>query len=50
MPQIASSLAENPLDLSWCITHRFGIDDAVEAYDTFANRKDGCIKAVFTFE
>lgn len=36
------------LDLSWCVTHRFSLDQAQHAYDIFANRKEGCIKAVFT--
>ena len=35
------------LDLSWCVTHRFQIDQAHLAYDVFANRKDQCVKAVF---
>lgn len=49
MDHLPGELANKPMDLSWCITHRFGIDDAVEAYDTFAYRKDGCIKAVLEF-
>lgn len=49
MPRIATELAQHPVDLSWCITHRFTIDQASEAYDVFANRKHGCVKAVFTF-
>jgi threonine dehydrogenase-like Zn-dependent dehydrogenase len=28
-------------------THRFSLDNSVTAYDVFANRKDGCIKAAF---
>ncbi len=50
MSDIAASLNDAPLDLSWCITHRFSINDAVEAYDIFANREDGCIKAVLTMQ
>jgi threonine dehydrogenase-like Zn-dependent dehydrogenase len=46
MSQIAPRLTNEPIDLSWCITHRFAIDQAPQAYDIFANRKDGCIKAV----
>ena len=49
MPRIATELAKDPQDLSWCITHRFTIDQASEAYDVFANRKQGCVKAVFKF-
>jgi alcohol dehydrogenase len=47
MSKLAGSLVEDPLDLSWCTTHRFGIDEATKAYDVFAHRKDGCIKAIF---
>lgn len=35
--------------LEGLITHQFDIDDSVAAYDTFANRRDGCIKAVVRF-
>ncbi|MEO1614446.1 MAG: alcohol dehydrogenase catalytic domain-containing protein [Planctomycetota bacterium] len=33
------------LDLSWCVTHRYSLDESVKAYDVFANRRDHCIKA-----
>ena len=49
METLPHLLAQQPLDLSWCITHRFGVEDAVEAYQTFAYRKDGCVKAVLEF-
>jgi len=32
------------------ISHRFRLQDAAEAYDVFANRKDGCLKAVFEID
>jgi len=35
------------MDLSWCVTHRFPLSDATRAYETFAHRKDNCVKAVF---
>jgi 2-desacetyl-2-hydroxyethyl bacteriochlorophyllide A dehydrogenase len=50
MSRLATSLEDNPLDLSWCITHRFAIEQAQQAYDTFAHHRDGCIKAVFQFD
>ena len=31
----------DPLPL---ITHRFGLDDIVEAYDLFSSRRDGVLK------
>ena len=49
MDVLLDRLADSPIDLSWCITHRFGIEDAVEAYEIFANRRDGCVKAVLEF-
>ena len=49
MSLLADSLETKPMDLSWCITHRFNLDDGVKAYDVFANRKDGCVKAVIDF-
>ncbi|PNY34805.1 alcohol dehydrogenase [Rhodopirellula baltica] len=49
MEPIAEQLRQAPLDLSWCFTHRFKIEDGVQAYDVFANRKDGCIKAAIDF-
>jgi 2-desacetyl-2-hydroxyethyl bacteriochlorophyllide A dehydrogenase len=49
MDELSGVIAVEPMDLSWCITHRFGIEDAVEAYQTFAHRQDGCIKAVLEF-
>jgi threonine dehydrogenase-like Zn-dependent dehydrogenase len=33
----------DPLPL---ITHRFGLDDIVKAYDLFSNRRDGVLKVV----
>jgi len=45
MPVLARQLARQPMDLDWCITHRFSLNDGVEAYDIFAGRRDGCVKA-----
>ena len=46
-----TNLSKSPLklDLSWCITHQFPIDQGVEAYDTFANGRDQVIKAAIEF-
>jgi threonine dehydrogenase-like Zn-dependent dehydrogenase len=46
MPLLIDSLRQSPMDLSWCITHRFPLDQSREAYDVFSNRLDGCVKAV----
>ena len=34
------------IDPSFVITHRVTLDDAPEAYKTFRDKKDGCIKVV----
>jgi len=36
------------LDLSKLITHRFGLDQIEEAYDLFANQRDGVVKVAIT--
>ena len=50
MTELLPRWTAEPQDLSWCITHDFGISDAEKAYSTFANRKDGCVKAVIRFD
>lgn len=49
MPTLMQRLQTEPIDLSWCVTHRFALSDAVAAYDTFAYQKDHCVKAVLVF-
>ncbi len=49
MDQLTGQVADGTYDLNGFITHRFSIDEAVEAYDVFSHQKDGCIKAVFEF-
>ncbi len=34
------------IDPSFIITHRVKLDDAPEAYKTFRDKEDGCIKVV----
>ena len=46
MPRLARELAREPMDLQWCTTHRFSLDDGVRAYEVFAGHQDGCVKAV----
>jgi threonine dehydrogenase-like Zn-dependent dehydrogenase len=36
------------IDPSFVITHRKRLADAPEAYKTFRDKKDGCIKVVLT--
>jgi threonine dehydrogenase-like Zn-dependent dehydrogenase len=49
MSKLMPQLTADPMDLSWCITHRFSVDQAQHAYETFAGRKEDCIKALITF-
>ncbi|WP_197454247.1 alcohol dehydrogenase catalytic domain-containing protein [Stieleria varia] len=49
MSMLAENLNRQAMDLDWCITHRFGLEDAESAYDVFAHQQDGCVKAVLTF-
>ena len=50
METVQQMSASSNMDLSWCITHQFSLDQASEAYATFANRTDHCIKAVFKID
>ncbi|MGI9263781.1 MAG: alcohol dehydrogenase catalytic domain-containing protein [Gammaproteobacteria bacterium] len=45
MALLANQLAQSPMDLGWCITDRFSLDEAEHAYTVFGNRTGGCIKA-----
>ncbi len=49
MDQLADFGADHQGELEQLINREFAIDDAVEAYDIFANRKNGCIKAAIRF-
>jgi threonine dehydrogenase-like Zn-dependent dehydrogenase len=39
-------IEEGQIDPSFLITHRIGLEDGPEAYKTFRDKKDGCIKVV----
>jgi threonine dehydrogenase-like Zn-dependent dehydrogenase len=41
-------IARGQLDPSFVITHRLRLDDAPQAYATFRDKRDGCIKVVMT--
>lgn len=49
MKFLADRVVSGEFDLSPFITHRFGIEEAVRAYDVFSKRSEGCLKAVFEF-
>jgi threonine dehydrogenase-like Zn-dependent dehydrogenase len=41
-------IEEGQIDPSFVITHRMNLNDAPEMYQTFRDKKDGCIKVVLT--
>ena len=47
MGLLAEKVATGWVQLDSFITHRFRFDECVSAFDVFANRKNGCLKAVF---
>lgn len=49
MDQLLPKLSELPFDVGSLITHQFPLSDSEKAYDVFSNRKDGCVKAAFSF-
>ncbi|MEL7496918.1 MAG: alcohol dehydrogenase catalytic domain-containing protein [Planctomycetota bacterium] len=48
MDVLTDRVASGEFDLSGFVTHQFEFKESQLAYDVFANRKEGCIKAVFT--
>jgi threonine dehydrogenase-like Zn-dependent dehydrogenase len=44
MRRLMATVATGRIDTSAMVTHRFGLDDIVSAYDLFASRRDGVIK------
>jgi threonine dehydrogenase-like Zn-dependent dehydrogenase len=39
-------IVDGKIDPSFLITHRIGLDEGPEAYETFRDKKDGCVKVV----
>lgn len=46
LPRLMDHIRNGEIDPSFVITHRFSLDDAADAYDTFHAHRDGCIKVV----
>jgi threonine dehydrogenase-like Zn-dependent dehydrogenase len=44
MRRLISLVAEHRIDLTSLITHRFALDDILEAYDLFSRQGDGVLK------
>ena len=43
---LLQKILEGEIDPSLIITHRLALEDAPDAYTTFRDKKDGCIKVV----
>ena len=48
MPRLLQHIERGDIDPSFIITHRVGLDDAPEMYQTFREKEDSCIKVVMT--
>lgn len=46
MKKLLGKIEEGAIDPSQIITHRISLDEAPEAYKSFRDKKDGCIKVV----
>jgi threonine dehydrogenase-like Zn-dependent dehydrogenase len=46
MDTLMTAIEEGKIDPSFVITHRCSLADGPKMYDTFKNKKDGCIKVV----
>ncbi|MDC3959171.1 zinc-dependent alcohol dehydrogenase [Polyangium jinanense] len=50
IPRLLEHIRKGELDPSYLITHRARLADGQEAYDTFKEKRDGCMRVVFTPE
>ncbi|MEQ8313229.1 MAG: NAD(P)-dependent alcohol dehydrogenase [Gammaproteobacteria bacterium] len=48
MRRLLAVVASGRVDLTAMVTHRFKLDDIVEAYDLFSNQRDGVLKIAIT--
>ena len=48
MRKLMELVRHGKLDVSSLITHRFALADIEEAYDLFANQRDGVVKVAIT--
>ena len=48
MRRLMEVVASRRVDLTRMVTHRFSLDDIVEAYDLFSNQRDGVLKVAIT--
>jgi len=50
IPRLLEHIRKGEIDPSYLITHRARLADGQEAYDTFKEKRDGCMRVVFTPE
>ena len=48
MRRLMAVVASGRVDLTPMVTHRFALDDIVEAYDLFSHQRDGVLKVAIT--
>ena len=48
MRRLMSVIESGRVDLSAMVTHRFTLDDIEDAYELFANQRDGVLKVAIT--
>jgi threonine dehydrogenase-like Zn-dependent dehydrogenase len=46
MRPLLDRIEAGDIDPSFVVTHRIGLDDAPEGYETFKHKRDGCVKVV----
>lgn len=44
---LLARIEKGEIDPSFVVTHRMNLDEAPQAYDTFLNKEDECIKVIF---
>jgi alcohol dehydrogenase len=48
MRRLMAVIESGRVDLGAMVTHRYKLDDIEEAYDLFANQRDGVLKVAIT--
>jgi L-iditol 2-dehydrogenase len=46
MPRAIQLAATGRIRLAELVTHRFGLEDFAQAYETFTERRDGALKVI----
>ena len=47
--KLVKLISKGKISTNFMITHKFPFDKISEAYNVFANKKDGCIKVALTY-